>query len=64
MNVDNKYVPKKEYRVFIGSDSGGDIHIFQYTGKSFETHDYAEQWITDEGERNIHYIIIETFTKP
>jgi len=64
--MDNKYLPKKEYRVYqvLELKAVEPVYGLYDTGNSFENHQLAYEWIEMEGEREKTYTIVEEFRKP
>ena len=66
--MDNKYVPKKEFKVYIigdiHSDFGEGVYGLTYTGQTFPEYELAKEWINDNGERKTDYTIVDVFAKP
>jgi hypothetical protein len=64
--MDDKFQHKKEYRIYkIAEASSGFEKIFGVinTHKVFLTHELAQQWIEDEGERHIEYTIVAVYKR-
>jgi hypothetical protein len=63
----NEYIAEKTYQVYIIVDSQNSsfskTYALEDTHKSFPTYDEAEQWIQEEGDRQVNYTIINVIRK-
>lgn len=66
--MNENYKPIKKYKVFViienTAPSFTKTHVLEDSNFAFDNYDDAKNWIEQNANRQIDYVIIEIFRKP